>query len=69
MGRTYTNSRDFDEWDRPQKTRKKAPKQSRNVNGKGMRVINSMSEDDYDDLESDYEDDDKYYDNTTTTQR
>ena len=69
MGRTYTNKRDFDEWDKPKKSKGKHPKHSRNYTGKGMRVINSMSEDDYDDFESDYEDDDEYYDNTSTTQR
>lgn len=70
MGRTYINSRDYDEWDRPQKIKSKSSKHSRNLPGKGMRVINSLSEDDYDNYE-DYDDQyyDEYYDDKSTTKR
>jgi hypothetical protein len=67
MGRTYTNKRD-DEWESPSRSKGKYTKHSRNIPGKGMRIINNMSEDDYEDDESEYEDNDKYED-TTLTQR
>lgn len=49
MGRTYTSKREFDELDRPQKIKGKQLKHSRNMPGQGMRVINSWSEEEYDD--------------------
>lgn len=65
MGRTITKYRDDDDDNRRKKSSKSA-KHSRNVPGQGMRVINSWSEEDYDDS---YDDDDEYYENTTQTQR
>lgn len=75
MGRTYVNKREFDDLDRPQKIKGKSLKHSRNTPGKGMRVINNWSEEDYDeDFDENYEDfaydeSDEYYDNTSSTQR
>ena len=69
MGRTYVNKREFDELDRPQKIKGKALKHSRNTPGKGMRVINNWSEEDYDEYDDSYETDDEYYDNTSLTHR
>lgn len=69
MGRTYTNKRESDEWDKPKSNKGKHSKHARNVPGRGMRIINSMSEDDYDDFESDYEYEDQYTDNTSLTLR
>ena len=69
MGRTYVNKREFDELDRPQKIKGKSLKHSRNIPGKGMRVINNWSEEDYDEYDDSYETDDEYYDNTSSTQR
>ncbi len=69
MGKTAHRYRDDDD-DRRQKHTKSA-KHSRNVPGQGMRVINSWSEEDYDDDlydDSDY-DSDVHYANTTQTQR
>lgn len=67
MGRTnYKYSEDDD---RPRKN--KSAKHSKNIPGKGMRVINNWSEEiDDDDLHEDEEylpeyDDDEYYVNTT----
>lgn len=73
MGKTAHRYRDDDD-DRRQKHTKSA-KHSRNVPGQGMRVINSWSEEDYDDdFDENYEDfkydeSDEYYANTTQTQR
>lgn len=67
MGRTITKFRDDDD-DRRKKSSKGA-KHSRNIPGEGMRVINSWSEEDYDDYDDSYEFDDEYYDNTSQTQR
>lgn len=67
MGRTYTSKREFDELDRPQKIKGKPLKHSRNMPGRGMRVINNWSEDDYDNDEFDYEYNDEYNDNTSQT--
>lgn len=61
MGRTIIKYRDDDD-DRRKKSSKGA-KHSRNTPGQGMRVINSWSEEDYDD--ESYDDDDEYYENTT----
>lgn len=58
MGRTYTNGREFDDRDRQQKVKNKHRKHSRNAQGEGMRVINNLSEYEYDDS-------DEYYDNTS----
>ena len=69
MGRTYVNKREFDDSDRQQKIKGKSLKHSRNIPGKGMRVINSWSEEDYDEYDDSYESDDEYYDNTSSTQR
>jgi hypothetical protein len=70
MGRTYVNKREFDDSDRQQKIKGKSLKHSRNIPGKGMRVINNWSEEEYDDeYETSYETDDEYYDNTSSTQR
>ena len=69
MGRTYVNKREFDELDRPQKIKGKSLKHSRNTPGKGMRVINNWSEEDYDDYDDSYDTDDEYYDNTSLTHR
>ena len=69
MGRTNHKFRDDDEDSR---RKNKSAKHSRNIPGKGMRVINSWSaeDDEFDDLEDLYHDeDDEYYDNTTFTQR
>lgn len=64
MGRTISKFRD-DEDDRRRSS--KGAKHSKNIPGKGMRVINNWSEeedyDEYDDSE------DEYYVNTTQTQR
>lgn len=68
MGRTYTSKRDFDDYDRPQKIKGKK-KHSRNLPGHGMRVINNMSEDDYEDDELTYEYDDIHDDDTSIIQR
>lgn len=71
MGRTVHKFRDDDE----DRRKNKSAKHSRNIPGKGMRVINSWSEEDYDDdFDENYEDftydeSDEYYDNTTSTQR
>jgi hypothetical protein len=69
MGRTNYKYRD-DEEDR---RKNKSAKHSKNIPGKGMRVINNWSEEYDDDLDleeelSDY-DEDEYYANTTLTQR
>lgn len=66
MGRTYTNKRD-DDWESSSR-KGRYTKHSRNIPGKGMRIINRMSEDDYEDVESDHEYDD-INDDTTLTQR
>ena len=70
MGRTNHKYRDDDEQDR---RKNKSAKHSRNIPGKGMRVINSWSEEEYDSIELYFDDDvdteDEYYDNTTFTQR
>lgn len=68
MGRTYTNQREFDERDTPKKIKGKAPKHSRNISGKGMRVINSMS-DEYEDVKAFEDFEDEYDDYTPITQR
>lgn len=69
MGRTNYKYRD-DEEDR---RKNKSAKHSKNIPGKGMRVINNWSADEDDDLyeDEDYlpEYDDEYYANTTLTQR
>lgn len=66
MGRTNQKYReDEDEYSR--KKSSKTAKHSRNVPGQGMRVINSWSEEEYDDESYDFED--EYYDNTTLTHR
>lgn len=66
MGRTIIKYRD-DEDDRRIKSSRGA-KHSRNIPGKGMRVINSWSEEDYRNYDSD--DLDYEYDaDTTQTQR
>lgn len=67
MGRTINN---YDDDDR---RKNKPAKHSKNIPGKGMRVINNWSEE-YDDIdleEDDYlpEYDDEYYENITQTQR
>lgn len=71
MGRTNYKYRDDDE----DRRKNKSAKHSKNIPGKGMRVINNWSEE-YDDdtLYEDEEylpeyDDDEYYANTTLTQR
>lgn len=69
MGRTNYKYRD-DEEDR---RKNKSAKHSKNIPGKGMRVINNWSEEYDDDLDleeelSDY-DEDEYYANTMLTQR
>jgi hypothetical protein len=65
MGRTVYKFRDDDEEDRHRR-KSKSPKHSRNIPGKGMRVINSWSEED--NIELEFEDDvetkDEYLDNT-----
>jgi len=66
MGRTYTNQREYDDRDAPRKIKAKPPKHSRNISGKGMRVINSMSDDDFD-LQESNETNDKYDEYTSTT--
>lgn len=68
MGRTINKYSD-DEDGRPRKN--KPAKHSRNIPGKGMRVINSWSEEDEIELNfnDDVETDDEYYDNTSFTQR
>lgn len=75
MGRTISKFRDDDD-DRRNKSSKGA-KHSRNIPGKGMRVINNWSADDYDyddideydDFTYDESDADEYNDNTSQTQR
>lgn len=71
MGRTVHKSYD----DEDSRHKNKSAKHSRNIPGKGMRVINSWSEeeDDYD-FDENYEDfvydeSDEYYDNTPSIQR
>ena len=74
MGRTITKYRD-DEDDRRKSS--KGAKHSKNIPGKGMRVINSWSEEEYEDdewfdenyEEFKYDESDEYDDNTTQTQR
>lgn len=66
MGRTISKFRD-DEDDRRKKSTKSL-KHSKNIPGKGMRVINNWSEEDYDkydDSDLDYE----YRKNTSQTLR
>ena len=69
MGRTINK---YDDEDR---RKNKPAKHSKNIPGKGMRVINNWSEEYDDDLsleEDEYlpeYDDDEYYANTTLTQR
>jgi hypothetical protein len=65
MGRTINKYRDDDD-EYSRRKSSKSVKHSRNVPGQGMRVINSWSEEEYDDS---YYDNDKYYDNTSQTQR
>lgn len=70
MGRTNHKYRDDDE----DRRKNKSAKHSKNIPGKGMRVINNWSEEyDDDDLyEEEYIDEydnDEYYANTTLTQR
>jgi hypothetical protein len=71
MGRTNYKYRDDDE----DRRKNKSAKHSKNIPGKGMRVINNWSADYEDeDLYEDEEylpeyDDDEYYANTTLTQR
>lgn len=69
MGRTNYKYRDDEE----ERRKNKSAKHSKNIPGKGMRVINNWSEEYDDDLDleeelSDY-DEDEYYANTTLTQR
>ncbi len=67
MGRTISKFRD-DEDDRRNKSVKPA-KHSRNIPGKGMRVINNWSEEEYDEYD-DFDDlDYEHNDNTSQTQR
>lgn len=70
MGRTIYKFRDEDD-DRSNRRNNKSPRHSRNIPGKGMRVINSWSEEE--DIELNFNDDveteDEYYDNTPQTQR
>jgi hypothetical protein len=67
MGRTINKYSDDDEGRR----KNKLAKHSRNIPGRGMRVINSWSEED--EIELNFNDDvatdDEYYDNTSLTQR
>ena len=71
MGRTVHKFRDDDE----DRRKNKSAKHSKNIPGKGMRVINNWSEEEYeDDFDENYEDfkydeSDEYYDNTSFTQR
>jgi len=69
MGRTINKYSDDDEDARRRKV--KPAKHSRNIPGKGMRVINSWSEEDEIELNfnDDVSTDDEYYDNTPLTQR
>lgn len=70
MGRTLHKHRDEDD-ERSSRHKNKSPKHSRNIPGRGMRVINSWSEED--DIELNFNDDvstdDEYYDNTSFTHR
>lgn len=70
MGRTIYKFRDEDD-ERSSRRNNKSPRHSRNIPGKGMRVINSWSEEE--DIELNFNDDveteDEYYDNTPQTQR
>lgn len=61
MGRTFRNPRDLEE----DNSSKKKLKHSRNIPGKGMRILN-----DYEDLDSDDDFDDDLYDeyNVNTSQ-
>lgn len=69
MGRTYTNKRD-DDWGDTQRSKGKHSKHAKNLPGRGMKIINSMSDDEYDDYEDDLvEEDDTHYDNISTTHR
>lgn len=69
MGRTNYKFRDDDD----DRRKNKSAKHSKNIPGKGMRVINNWSADYDEDLleEEEYlpEYDDEYYANTTLTQR
>jgi hypothetical protein len=70
MGRTYTNKRDFDDYEKSPKLKGKPSKHSRNISGKGMRVINRLSDDDYEDDEIDLQAyDDEQDENTSIIQR
>lgn len=61
MGRTLNKFHEEDD------RKKKSAKHSKNIPGKGMRVINNWSEeDDYDEYD---DSDDEYYENITQTQR
>jgi hypothetical protein len=64
MGRTLHKFREDDE----DRRKNKSAKHSKNIPGKGMRVINNWSEDDYD-FDETYDDSDEYYENTSLTQR
>jgi hypothetical protein len=71
MGRTISKFRDDDE----DRRKNRSAKHSKNIPGKGMRVINNWSaEEDDDDFDNNYEgfiydESDEYYANTSQTQR
>lgn len=73
MGRTLHKFREDDE----DRRKNKSAKHSKNIPGKGMRVINNWSEEEYDDYDDmmyhvddvAYDNSDEYYANTTQTQR
>lgn len=73
MGRTLHKFREDDE----DRRKNKSAKHSKNIPGKGMRVINNWSEEEYDDYDDmmyhvddvAYDESDEYYANTTQTQR
>jgi hypothetical protein len=65
MGRTQYNYRDEDD----DRRKTKQLKRSKNIPGKGMRVINNWSEDEDDYKKFSYDESDEYYENTSQTQR
>jgi hypothetical protein len=71
MGRTIHKFRDEDD----SRHKNKSAKHSKNIPGKGMRVINNWSvEEDDNDFDENYEgfvydESDEYYENTSLTQR
>lgn len=71
MGRTVHKFRDDDE----DRRKNKSAKHSKNIPGKGMRVINNWSDEEYeDDFDENcedfkYDESDEYYENTSLTQR